>query len=349
MNSTKRLTVVSFCCLAFVAAPVATAVDCDGAVPIYEIQGRSHVSPYVGDTVETCGVVTAVGFQNYYLQDPDGDGDSDTSDGINVFDSRSGAIPAVGSLVRLRDRVDERIPGGPDTGNLSITQFAFPEIIESESGVQLPDPVVIGRSGRRPPARTVISESEIASPINLQNAADAATTPFNPHKDGIDFYESLEGMLVTVEDLLAVSAVRQFGRFSAEFFTLANNGKFAKPRSALTRSRGINLQPDPDNRGDQNPERVQIQLGFNDTTYPPVQVGDRLGDVTGVVGYSFGNFEVNALTPIEIRRSRNSAEQVRARSPRYLTVASYNVLNLSAVDGDNVQRQKIAEQIVNNL
>ena len=39
-------------------------------IPIYEIQGAGHLSPDEGDTVTTTGVVTAVGFDNFWVQDP---------------------------------------------------------------------------------------------------------------------------------------------------------------------------------------------------------------------------------------------------------------------------------------
>jgi len=351
VNTTKRFNLL-VCPLALLLTGQAfPAVDCEDTTPIFEIQGKTHVSSYAGQEVETCGVVTAVGFQNYYIQDPYGDGDPDTSDGMNVFDSRSDAIPPVGTLVRLRDQVSERIPGGAATGNLSITQFSFPEILDQESGAPIPAPVVIGRSGRIPPAVKVIDPDETDPPINLQLAEDAVLNPYNPASDGIDFYESLEGMLVRVEEPTAVSAVRQFGSFSAEFVVLANDGADAAPRWAQNRRGGINLQPDPDNLGDQNPERIQIQLGFDSTDYPPIAVGDHLSDITGVVGYSFGNYEVNALNAdaIEVWPGGNEEEKLRRKYRQFLHVASYNVLNLSAVDNDDAQREKIADQIVNNL
>ena len=42
-------------------------------VKIYEIQGEGHVSPFVGQEVTTTGIVTAVAFDGYYVQDPEGD------------------------------------------------------------------------------------------------------------------------------------------------------------------------------------------------------------------------------------------------------------------------------------
>ncbi|MFQ5613873.1 MAG: endonuclease/exonuclease/phosphatase family protein [Anaerolineae bacterium] len=339
-------------------------------VPIYDIQGAGHISPFVGQTVTTTGVVTAVGFDGFYVQDPAGDGNDATSDGIFVF--KFGSKPNVGDLVQLTDEIEEFIPGGAGTGNLSTTEMAFPNITVLSSGNALPAPVVIGSSGRVPPAVDVISADEITSPINLQLAADDAANTFDPANDGIDFFESLEGMLVTVEDPVAVSATRRFGSFSSELFVLPNNGANIAPADARTARGGINLQPDPDNRGDQNPERVQLQfdasVGRTGTLFPAkapvITVGDRLGDVTGVVGYSFGNFEVNAIAPFAVTPSGLGRETTSLVTPdadkhddeddeddddRVVTVASYNVLNLSPLASDDNQRDTLASQIVNNM
>ena len=279
---------------------------------IPEIQGAGHVSPFVGQSVTTTGVVTAVAFNGYYVQDATGDGDPATADGIFVFNGSS-AKPSVGDLLELTDTVSEFIPGGASTGNLSTTQLSFPTTTLLSTGNPLPDPVIIGSSGRVPPAEDVITASE--RPVNLQFESGV----FNPDDDGIDFYESLEGMLVTVEDPVAVSATRTFSAFSSEFFTLANNGADVAPADARTARGGINLQPDPANDGDQNPERVQIQLDGTlfPASVPAVSVGDRLGDITGVVGYSFGNFEVNAVAPfLRVAWRSHGRVDLTGRHPR---------------------------------
>jgi endonuclease/exonuclease/phosphatase family metal-dependent hydrolase len=320
------------------------------AATIPEIQGAGHVSPLVGERVTTRGVVTAVAFNGYYVQDPHGDGNDDTSDGMFVL--QFGDLPSVGDAVELTGVVEEDIPGGAGTGNLSITRMSFPERTTVSQGNDVPHPVVIGRGGRIPPNVIVISEDETDPPINLQDPADAAVNRFNPDVDGIDFYESLEGMIVTVQNPVAVSAIRQFSPFSAEVFVLADDGADAAPADARTGRGGINLQPDPDNRGDQNPERVQIQFDatlFGSSSYPAIKVGDQLDSVTGVVGYSFGNFEVNALGPFDIHPSAIGQEVTKKRFGARLTVASYNVLNLSAVPADDAQRAEIAGQIVESL
>ncbi|MEM0979893.1 MAG: hypothetical protein AAGH78_06425 [Cyanobacteria bacterium P01_H01_bin.58] len=315
-------------------------------VTISDIQGAGHVSPLVGERVQTEGMVTAVDFRGFYVQGTD-DGNDATSEGLFISTSDSPTVN-VGDEVRLLGEVNEFIPGGADTGNLSTTQMRNPDVVVLSSENALPVATVIGTSGRTAPPETVISGDEL--PVNLQDTAGN----FDPEEDAIDFYESLEGMRVTVEDAVAVSPTRVFDSFSAEAFTLPNQGAGATPEDVLTERGSINLDSGPDNTGDQNPERVQIQFNPNlmpegfDT--PALTVGDQLGDVTGVVGYSFGNFEVNVTDEFEVTPSGLEQEVTDlVGGDSELTVASYNVLNLSADGTDVEQFALLAEQITNNL
>ena len=137
-------------------------------VTIPEIQGAGHVSPYLGQEVTTTGVVTAVAFGGYYVQDPVGDGDDATSDGI--FVNRRGSKPDVGDRVRLTDIIEENVPGDrpgqPRTFNLPTTRMNDPVIEVLSTGNSLPVPVIIGTSGRVPPNEIVISTDEL--PVDLQ-------------------------------------------------------------------------------------------------------------------------------------------------------------------------------------
>ena len=323
---------------------------------IYEIQGAGHISPLEDELVRTTGIVTALAFDGFYLQDATGDGDDATSDGIFVEGDTTGL--AVGDEVEVTGTVVEDIPGGADTGNLSVTQINAASISVQSSGNALPTAVVIGESGRLPSNTTVISEDEL--PVNLQNAADDAANVFDPENDAIDFYESLEGQRVTVEDAVAVSPTRVFSSFSAEAFVLPNLG--ATSDDPLNSRGGINLDSGPDNTGDQNPERVQIQFDptiSGEDTPPALNVGDQIGDVTGVVGYSFGNYEVNVTEAVTVETSGGLEQEVTplVGTDNQLTVASYNVLNLTSTvavedgvtDPDAAQRDRLADQIVNNL
>ncbi len=332
----------------FVAPPAGAEQDdvADAvSATIMEIQGPGHLSPLVGQTVKTTGVVTAVAFSGFYIQDQTGDGIGNTSDG--VFVSNRDRIAAVGNLVEVVGVVEENIGGGPETGNLSVTRIVgVPTIVKTR--VPMPGSVTIGEFGRIAPPATVISDNEL--PTNLQT--DPAK--FNPGVDAIDFYEAMEGMRIRIDSPIAVSATRQFGRFSAEVTVLPSRGNRAviEPAGAVTGRGGILLQPHPDNTGDQNPERIQIQ--FDGTIYPgefpDINVGQQLKSVRGVMGYSFGNYEVNATEELVLDASFAYREtSVLVNGTTRVTVASYNVLNLSADESDDAQRALLGDQIVNSL
>ncbi len=54
-------------------------------IPIYALQGTGPSSPYDQAWVDSYGLVTGVVADGFYLQDPSGDGDPATSDGIFVY------------------------------------------------------------------------------------------------------------------------------------------------------------------------------------------------------------------------------------------------------------------------
>ncbi len=297
--------------------------------PIYEIQAAALTSPLVGQSVTTTGIVTAVDSNGFYLQDATGDGNTATSDGIFVFTSSRPSV-IVGDAIQVAGTVNEFTPGGVSTGNLSTTQISSPTITTQSSGNALPNAVVLGVDRIQP--------TEIIDNDTLQT--------YDPDTDGIDFYESLEGMRVTINDALAVSPTNRFG----EIYTVANNGADA---TGLSDRGTINISPD-----DFNPEQIQIQFdsGIFALTTPQVNVGAQLGDVTGVVGYSFGNYEINVTEAFTVVESTLQPEITNLTSAEdRLTVATFNVLNLDPNDSDgdtdiaNGQFDRIASQIVTNL
>ena len=70
-------------------------------IPIYVLQGDGASSPLRGRYVDAVGLVTGVGPQGFHLQDPSGDGNSETSDGIYVYTRQRPAVtPGTCVLVR---------------------------------------------------------------------------------------------------------------------------------------------------------------------------------------------------------------------------------------------------------
>ncbi|PWJ22149.1 endonuclease/exonuclease/phosphatase family protein [Jannaschia seohaensis] len=322
-------------------------------VTIMEIQGAGHVSglvsatpldPTTGDgagpRVLTSGIVTAVDSNGFYLQDAEGDGDIATSDAIFVFTGGAPGV-AIGDALDVEGTVSEFYPGGAGTGNLSTTQLGGnPEITVLSSGNVLPAAVILGAEGR---------------PVPVDDIDGDAFTSFDPETDGIDYWESLEGMLVTVPDPVAVSGTNRFG----EVFTVADGGAGA---TGLSERGTLNISPD-----DFNPEKIQIDWDFGIDPVD-VNVGASFADITGVVTYNFGNFEVAPLEQVTVVADSTLTPEVTqlAAGENQLTVASYNVLNLDPVvevQGNTAGGQSrnvdddigdgrfaaIAEQIVGNL
>jgi hypothetical protein len=305
----------------------------EGPTAIYDIQGAAHTSPLLGQTVTTQGIVTAVDSNGFYLQDPTGDGNIATSDAIFVFTSSSPSV-LVGDSLEVTGTVSEFTPGGASTRNLSTTQLSGnPTITVLSSGNPLPAATIIGAGGRVPPT---------------ENIDDDAFTIFDPVNDGIDFFESLEGMRVTANDFKVINGTNGFG----EIFGVVDNGAGA---TGLSTRGTLNISPD-----DFNPERVQLQFdsGIFNFAFPDVNVGDQLGDVTGVLGYAFGNFEILVTEDFTANvQSAGLQPEVSALvgGNGELLVASYNVLNLDPNDNDGDRDiadgrfDAIAAHIITNL
>ncbi|WP_318023210.1 ExeM/NucH family extracellular endonuclease [Paucibacter sp. DJ1R-11] len=85
-------------------------VNVAGLTPIYSIQGSGASSPLLNQTVSTGGVVTYLSPTGFYLQDPLGDGNPATSDGIFVFTSTAPTV-AVGQKLQLSGVVTEFTAG----------------------------------------------------------------------------------------------------------------------------------------------------------------------------------------------------------------------------------------------
>ncbi len=278
-------------------------------VAIADIQGTGHSSPLLGETVRAGGVVTAVDSNGFYLQDASGDGDDATSDAVFVFTFDAPNV-AVGDQVVVQGDVSEFFPGGEDSGNLSTTQIgSIDELIVISSGNELPAPVIIGENGR---------------PLPTENIDDDAFTSFDPNEDGIDLFESLESMRVTGDDLVAVAGTNRFG----EIFAVTDNGANA---TGLSTRGTLNISPD-----DFNPERVQIDedSGVFSFDFPMVDVGAFLGDVTGVLGYSFGSFEIIPTEDFTSQIVDSTLQPEVSELNGQVTIASYNVLNLDPIVED---------------
>ena len=148
-------------------------------IPLYAIQGDAATSPYYQEWIDTYGVVTAVTNDGYYLQDPVGDGNPDTSDGIFVYTQRPPTVTAGECVLLQRAFVDE--------------YYEKTELSRTKAPV----------------------ESDLCAPTALQpvpiSAARLATEP-------AQLFEEVEGMLVQIDDLtgMAQGGIKRFADGAAE-------------------------------------------------------------------------------------------------------------------------------------
>jgi uncharacterized repeat protein (TIGR01451 family) len=293
---------------------------------IHDIQGAAHASPYDGQTVCLVpGIVTAVSGSSFYMQDPMPDADDATSEGILVYTGGSPGV-AVGDSVLVRGQVSEYYPGGVGTGNLPITQIANATVETVSSGNPIPAATVVGLGGRVPPTEIIDNDS----------TGDALGGIFDPEEDGLDFYESMEGMLLQVEGAVAVGPTNQYGEIPIVSDGQSYGGVYT-PRD------GIVIQPD-----DYNPERMIIDEALYGT-YPALKTGDAFdAPVVGVLDYNFGNFKLLNPDPLPgvVPGGLVSETTALSGTVNALTIATFNVLNLGP---DDTTFDGLADQIVNHL
>jgi uncharacterized protein len=302
---------------------------------IGQVQGTTHMSAYTGQLVKVEGVVIAELGSNVWIQDTTPDADPATSEAILVFSSSVASAVTVGDLVHARGTVQEFRPGcfgcAPTSSafdNLTITELGSPGAGATVLGMApLPAATVIGAGGRVPPTEVIENDSGTGN-VETSNT-------FDPAQDGIDFYETLEHMLVQVNNPVVVGPRSGFG----EILVLADDGAGAGIRTARG---GIVIRPT-----DFNPERIMLDDLFVST--PVVDVADHFTtSAQGVMTYDFANFKIavtQALTPVD---GGLEAEVTAPPHENELAIGTFNVENLRPSDPP-AKFERLAGLIVNNL
>ena len=309
-------------------SPQVVAVDpgVSGTITISSIQGAGHVSPFENQQVEGIhGIVTAIRADGFYMQSLVPDNDPATSEGIYVL---QGLIPSVrsGDEVLVNGLVKEGVLNGDPVNDLMITHIRHPSIEILSRGNPLPPPIIIGQDGRIPPTEVIDGQTQ---------GRVIAGGDFNPHSDGLDFFESLEGMLVQINNAVVVGPTNQY----KEIVVLPDNGAWASTR---TPRGGIIVQ-----QGDFNPERVILDDALREM--PFVQVGDYSQQpIVGVMDYAYGNYKVQPIADVNfLAGNLQPSVPLTPALPGQIRVVTYNVEVLSALDSDRIKT--LADHIVNGF
>jgi uncharacterized protein len=359
----------------------------DDPIFIHDIQGTSYFSPILAAeginsfnvassaTVIVRAIVTAVDNvgprQGYYITEEliDWDGNTYTSEGIFVMTRNDAGIGSVVSGVSVGDLVQL-------TAN----------VMEYQAFSSMPRTVLVNPTGF-----SVIStgNSLTALTVTLTNmpnevltgvtpdyfdSSDGAGDTFDASVYALSYFETVEGMLVTIPDMVVADGFvsTSGGRPILQAYSLAS----ANPDQLNSRG-GYTIAGDPPigppdtpetgddtnhggrhlHDGDVNPDIVE--LDFTDfATAPPAgllqnaTMGDQLGDVTGIIDFDFTDRKlfVTGMEPGGFVNGGIPERETTAlgADPRSLTVATFNVENLDALDSPT-KFAGLADAIANNL
>jgi predicted extracellular nuclease len=300
--------------------PSATIAAQPAGPTIAEIQGVSHFSPFEGESVVGVqGVVTALRGDGYYIQSLVPDNELASSEGLLIFTKTPPRVK-VGDLVSVSGNIVEFYASGSESGYLPITELVQSEYEILESELTLPEPTVIGLGGRMPPSQIIDNDS-------LER--------FDPNEDGIDFYESMESMLVQINNAVAVGSSSAY----KEIPVVADNGDNA---GLLSAAGTLVIQKD-----DFNPERILLDDSLR--PLPLVITGDySIDPIIGIMDYTFGAFKLQPLKKPTFSPGGLSPEIADPATDDELSIATFNVENLDPLDSPE-RFDLLAIQIVDHL
>jgi predicted extracellular nuclease len=286
---------------------------------IHDLQGCSHISPYNGQHVSGIqGVVTHKYNNGFSMQSINPDDKPCSSEGIFVL---TGQFPeeVPGDLVSVSGVVNEFSAGSEEDYNLSRTEIHNPSIIFISKYQELPSPVILD-------SPEYIIPNEVIENDGLKI--------FDPLEDGLDYYESLEFMIVEIQKGLVVGPKNEY----TEIVLL--------PISKLDKNIISINGAVVDRKFDKNPERIMVKLAQGDNQN--ITLGDMTASkVVGIMDYSFGNYKIFLNSKLSIEPATHETN-VFQKDPNSITIASYNVENLSIYD-DESKFYTIAKQIVQSL
>lgn len=288
---------------------------------IHDIQGSAQRSPYEGKEVQQVeGIVTMVkGKTSFYMQESNDsiDNDEGTSEGILVYRSAHGL--KVGDKVSVDGSIKEyQELGYADAVDLTTTEIVASVIRLEASNQPLPGPTVIGQQGRTIP-------NQIASSDGL--------AAYDPTRYSIDFYESLEGMRIQLNDASII------GPYTYEIPVTVD----LDSSPLVTPAGGLAIT-----NNEWNAKRLLISAKPDQA----ITTGDRFaGALNGIMSYSYSNFKVlpEGKLPSIIDSGLQREVSTLQSGTRQLTIASFNVENFWDNPKDQAKTERIADDVVNHL
>lgn len=255
--------------------------------PTYAIQGSGANAAITGN-LTTAGVVVGdfeggngVGVQGFYLQDPAGDGDVATSDGIFVFTGSADNGVAVGDVVRVTGYARERFD--PTTANpFSITAIMG----ANDSGTAVPGSSIVTCGTANLPAQV-----DVTFPVQSST-----------------FLERYEGMRVRLPQALVIAEYFNYDRFGEIVLARPLDGEDrpytptsvvepGAPAIARGTANALSRITLDDGLGGSNPVSLRHPNGQPFSLTNRFRGGDTVANTVGVLSFEFNLYRVVPTGP----------------------------------------------------
>ncbi|WP_410656027.1 endonuclease/exonuclease/phosphatase family protein [Amycolatopsis sp. lyj-112] len=298
---------------------------------IHDIQGTTRISPFKDRKVAgVTGVVTAIrsfgSARGFWLTDSAPDADPRTSEGLFVFTGSTTPAVAVGDAVTAAGTIREFYPDAPATSPYqSLTELTSAQW-------------TVGSSGNALPAPTVVTPDSVPDTVAPAPGGSIEPLPLEPAKYSLDFWETHESEIISVSDARVVGPSTSFNELYVT----------TKPKqNPSVRGGAVYLDYDRLNTG---VLKVASLIPFDQVPFPKVNTGDQLlGETSGPVEYTnFGGYTLFATKLGATKDNKLQRESTRKQRGGELSVATYNVENLSALDGAE-KFGELSKAIVTNL
>jgi predicted extracellular nuclease len=316
----KKILIFALCLQLVGCSVIVPQIDqkISDTLQIHDIQGCSHQSPYLGRKVKNIsGIVTWKDKQGFYFQGSNPDQTNCTSEAMYVFTKNyPDVIP--GDKVEVDGKVEEYYQEG-QSDSLSMTEIVASSVKMISEGNQSPDPVLIDSNNRQIPDKEI---------------EDDSFSVFDPERDGIDYFESMEGMLVEIDNAVVVDAKNSYGEVVVIPESTVKNNILSRQGALLT------------NTGDQNPERITLILpdGWNKT----VNLGAKfISPVIGIVTYQYSKYEIQVINKPALENAKMQIEKLPGEQSDQIRIATYNTENFSRFDYKKMK--KLAGTIISEL
>lgn len=303
-------------------------ISATSAATIAGIQGPTFLSPYNGQTLTNItGLVTAKGPTSFWLAG-EKNCDQSISTGIMVFSSSSTVLGSVkvGDLISLNAKASEfRSASNPN--DLHLTELVSPSNITVLSSGNPVVPIVLGRD-RSPPTQQLSSldsgpDGFLSVPGN-QTLQDSPSHRLQPASYGLDFWESLEGQIVTIPGPVSLGFANSFKEFWVRGDWRA---------TGINSRGGLSITFGPGGIPDSNPEAIIVGTPLDGTKNAPTALGNAYEDITGVITYQFGFYYVLPFTAPKIVSSPDFSVPPSTVKPsdknHVITIGDYNVENMA--------------------